>query len=518
MAIEAIMLERGLTPTPPTDRYREWALRYKDDFAGFARDCIRFPRGQWLGDYQAEILGAFTDHDKISARGTRGLGKTAIAAIAAHAFALTRDGLGIPWKIPTSASNARQLIRYLWPEIRLWAPRIRWGMVGRKSYNPRTELLKTSLNLEHGQAYTVVAPTNREEGTEGAHAEEVLLIYDEAKEISDAMFDASEGIFSTGNGKWFVISTPGAPVGRFYAIHSKKPGYEKWWTRHVSWQEAVAAGRIKQSWVDDMRLAWGEDSVLFKRQVLGEFAAQSEDSIIPLAWVEAAMDRWEEDDGPITAIGVDVGNGGDLSVIACVRGKCVAELQKIAVAADPATSTMGLAGIVGGLINKHNRFDYNDPRNLAKRTFIDSIGIGAGVVHRLREMGYPVSAFNAALGTTLKDEAGLLGFANWRAAGWWTMRELLDPAHKVNLALPDDDDLKAELTAPRVKRITSEEKRLVESKAELLKANRLGRSTDCADAVIHALVGPVLLAEWERAEGPPEERVVYEPYEMPKRW
>ncbi len=512
------MRDRSLTPKPPTDRYKEWAERYYNDPAGFGSDCVRFPKGNRLAPYQAEILGAFKDEDYISARGVRGLGKTALAAIVAHWFALTRDGLGIPWKIPTSASNDRQLTRYLWPEIRLWAPRIRWGIVGRQPYNPRLELLKTSLSLEHGQAYTVVAAANKEESTEGAHAEEVLIIYDESKLIVDPMWDSAEGTFSTGNGKWFAISTPGPPVGRFYDIHKRKPGYEKWWVRHVSWQEAVAAGRVKQSWVDDMRLAWGEDSVLFKRQVLGEFAAQSEDSIIPLAWVEAAMDRWEEADGPITAIGVDVGNGGDLSVIACVRGKCVAELQKIAVAADPSTSTMELAGIVGSLINKHNRFDYNDPRNLAKRTFIDSIGIGAGVVHRLREMGYPVSAFNAALGTTLKDEAGLLGFANWRAAGWWTMRELLDPAHKVNLALPDDDDLKAELTAPRVKRITSEEKRLVESKAELLKANRLGRSTDCADAAIHALVGPVLLAEWERAEGPPEERTVYEPYAMPKRW
>ena len=146
------------------------------------------------------------------------------------------------------------------------------------------------------------------------------------------------------------------------------------------------------------------------------------------------------------------------------------------------------------------------------------VGIGAGVVHRLREEGYPVSAFNAALGTTLKDEPGLLGFANWRAAGWWTMRELLDPAIGINLELPDDDELKAELTAPRVKRITSQEKRLVESKAELNKADRLGRSTDCADAVIHALVGPVLLAEWERAEGEPETRTVHEPYQMPRRW
>jgi hypothetical protein len=317
-----------------------------------------------------------------------------------------------------------------------------------------------------------------------------LVIYDEAKLIVDAMWDSVEGTFSTGEGKWFAISTPGPPVGRFYDVHRCKPGYEKWWTRHVSWQEAVAAGRIKAEWVEERRLAWGEDSVLFKRQVLGEFAAQSEDSIVPLAWVENAMERWEDgsksDAQPITAIGVDVGNGGDLSVIVCVRGKHVEELQKIAVAADPATSTMELAGRIGSLINKHNRYDFTDPRNLARRTFIDSIGIGTGVVHRLREMGYPVSAFNAALGTTLKDEAGLLGFANWRAAGWWTMRELLDPAHGVGLELPDDDDLKA--------------------------------STDCADAVIHALVGPVLLAEWERAEGPPETRTVYEPYAMPKRW
>jgi hypothetical protein len=64
------------------------------------------------------------------------------------------------------------------------------------------------------------------------------------------------------------------------------------------------------------------------------------------------------------------------------------------------------------------------------------------------------------------------------------MRELLDPAFGSTVALPPDDLLTGDLTAPRRGKMTSGGKLTVESKLDIRK--RLGRSTDDGDAVVMA--------------------------------
>lgn len=81
-------------------------------------------------------------------------------------------------------------------------------------------------------------------------------------------------------------------MGRFYDIHSRKPGYEDWTVRHVTLGEAIKAGRISPDWAEQRKRQWGEDSAIYQNRVLGEFAASDEDAVVPLAWVEAAVERW----------------------------------------------------------------------------------------------------------------------------------------------------------------------------------------------------------------------------------
>lgn len=115
---------------------------------------------------------------------------------------------------------------------------------------------------------------------------------------------------------------------------------------------------------------------------------------------------------------------------------------------------------------------------------VDVIGIGAGVVDRGREQGLSVVAFNASERSTAQDRTGEFGFVNRRSEGWWTLREWLDPTYGEWLALPPDDLLTGDLTAPKY-RLVSGGKLQVESKDDIRR--RLGRSTDDGDAVMMAL-------------------------------
>jgi hypothetical protein len=117
---------------------------------------------------------------------------------------------------------------------------------------------------------------------------------------------------------------------------------------------------------------------------------------------------------------------------------------------------------------------------------VDVIGIGAGVVDRLREQGYNVTGVNVSESSDRTDNSGELQFVNLRSAVWWALREALDPLNSDPLALPPDDILTGDLTAPKWS-ITSAGKIKMESKEDLRK--RLGRSTDAGDTLALAWYG-----------------------------
>lgn len=79
---------------------------------------------------------------------------------------------------------------------------------------------------------------------------------------------------------------------------------------------------------------------------------------------------------------------------------------------------------------------------------VDSMGVGGGVVDRLRELDEPVLTYTRAAKSRLRSRDGEWGFNNTRSAAYWRTRELLDPAFDPTLMLPPDDLLLADLTAP----------------------------------------------------------------------
>lgn len=464
---------------------RKFKAVYRNNPAAFARDCIQWDEGEGLAPYQLEILEELPSKRRVAVRGPHGLGKTCIASISLLCFATTWDGED--WKVPTTASAWRQLTEFFWPEVHKWARRLKWDKIGRQAFT-QYELQNLLLKLTTGRAFAMAS--SEDEMTEGAHASHLLYVFDEAKVIPAGRWDAAEGALSTGDCYALAISTPGEPQGRFYDIHSRKPGYEDWWVRHVTVDECIAAGRINEAFVEQRRRQWGEQSAVFKNRVLGEFCESDEDCVIPLAWIEAANERWAQviqtdDKGwhwrsekvaqPLTALGVDIARSdlGDKTVIARRQGDVITQLDRYSVA-----DTMPVVGYTRNLLTKW----------AGSYAVIDVIGIGAGPYDKLREDKLKVHPFNASEATEMTDRSKELQFANKRAAAWWNLRELLDPAFNPTVALPPDDLLTGDLTAPRRGRMTSAGKLTLESKDEIRK--RLGRSTDDGDAVVMAFFPP----------------------------
>ena len=441
------------------------------DPVAFALNCVDWPDGESLVDYQGDILNALVEHHRVAVRSMHGAGKTTTDALALLWFSLTRDSRGVDWKCPITAGAWRQLEQYALPEVHKWAHHLRWDVIGRAPFT-RQELLRLNLNLNHGSAFAVASDTPAY--IEGVHADSVFYIFDESKSIIPGTFDAAEGAFSgsekTTEAYALATSTPGEPSGRFYDIHAKRPGLAAWHCIHVGLEDAIRVGRVSRRWAEQSAELWGPNSAVYANRVLGEFHSSDEAGVIPLSWVEAAIDRWRDNQalplGDLSRVSVDVARfGEDQTVMALLHALRVQELRYSF--HEDLTATAGrAAGIVGdsgaGLI-------------------VDTDGLGAGVTDILREREFSVYAFHGGEKTEMRDESGELGFVNTRSAAWWNLRQLLDPRKASTIELPPDDLLIGDLTAPHWS-INSKSQIVVESKDDIRK--RIARSTDSGDAVV----------------------------------
>ena len=223
---------------------------------------------------------------------------------------------------------------------------------------------------------------------------------------------------------------------------------------------------------------------LRSQMLKGDFMAGVEDDkwqVIPTAWAEAAMDRWKPKEEyfkkgePIImdSIGVDVACGVTHKTIIWPRygtwfAKQVEYPGKLT--ADGQTC--------GGLVIAERR-----DRAVIH---IDHAGIGHSAYDFLKENVQTVGVNNAEKSFGLSLE-GSLKFANKRAELYWRMREALDPSNPIQIALPPDKELLADLTVVRWK--LTPQGILIKPKDEIKK--ELGRSPDRADSACLALLDTV---------------------------
>jgi hypothetical protein len=234
------------------------------------------------------------------------------------------------------------------------------------------------------------------------------------------------------------------------------------------------------------RADWGEESPAYRVRVLAEFPAAATDALIELAWVEAAEGAGVRDQGsgirgdkdepafsdprslcpdPCT-FGIDVARFGECeTVVAMRRGARLEALE-----AWSGLDLMATCGRVIELIRAH----------APERVVVDPVGLGAGLLDRLRELQRDgaLSLFRLVEENGAARASDPELFANRRAELYHALRERYR-AGEIAHALPFPR-LLGQLTALRY-RFTSRGQWLIEGKEEL---RRRGLpSPDQADAV-----------------------------------
>ena len=434
-----------------------------------------------LWPVQRDILNSVRDNPRTAVRSCHGIGKTFTAAMCILWFLYSHKRSIVLSTAPTW----RQVEMLVWKEIRSAYREAAVPLGG--TLMPKSP----ELHLIHDEWYAAGLSTNDPDKFQGYHEEFILVVVDEAAGVNVDIFEGIEGILTSSGARLLLIGNPTAIGGPFYDAFTK-PGFK---TFHISafdtpnfttagitpedietgvWKEKVHGETlyprlITPAWVADRYAAWGPESPPYQVRVMGNFPEQGEDTLIPLLWIELAMERWEETDpGKPVQLGVDVAAfGSDKTVIAVRRGQRIEPLNVYS-----QKSTRETAGLTRRIAGEYS----------AKVIKVDEIGIGRGVVDSLEEEGFEDIGINVAEHSSDPDR-----FHNLRAELWWNLRDRLDPDPVRNpdpIALPPDDNLLAELAAVKYK-ITPRGAVQIEAKDEMKK--RLGHSPDRADAVVLSL-------------------------------
>lgn len=406
-------------------------------------------------DWQYEVLEAMDEgNNKISIRSGHGVGKTALCSWVALHFLLFRDDV----KIIVTAPSADQMRDGLIPEINKWISKLPDWM--KASLDVLSDRITRSPNNSNNFISFRTARKEKPEALAGVHAEHVMIIVDEASGVDEVIYETGQGALSTEGAIALLIGNPTNPTGFFFKTQTVLS--DVWWTKKVACQDS---SRVSEQYIISQMRTYGVDSREYRVRVLGEFPDSGSDSVIPRAFAESAINRYDYELTKGIVWGLDPGRGGDPTGFIERDSNAVTEATELKY-----VDLMQTAGWV------KNRWDNTPIRYRPDSIFVDSIGLGAGVADRLLEMGLPVIHVNVAEAPAQSDR-----FQNLRAELWYQCREWFEKKECTLNAPQNTLKLVEELVAVNQK-YTSLGKVQIESKDEMKRRGL--KSPNLADALI----------------------------------
>jgi phage terminase large subunit len=453
-------------------------MRIREDPVWFLRECM----GQEPWGGQIRIIDALKEHRRVAVPSATNLGKTHLGGGIICWFMCAYPQVG---RVMATSSSWQQLKGGLWGEVRKQYAASKVPLGGKLM---TTELRGPGQGDGEDPMWVATGiSTKTPETFKGHHAEYVLVVLEEATGIEPPIWDAAESLLSGDNAFGLAFSNPKGPGNRFYDVASERD--DEWATVRLSAFDHpnLIQGRdehgnlpipaaISPEWVEKRRQSWGENHPMYKAFILGEDPDEGEWQLVSMSMLERCADIKPEFGGK--HMGVDVARQG--------MDRCVATfLDDGRVVAQHNWGKMDLmrtAGVVQELAKKWWAPDKPDPQNI----HVDVIGIGAGVVDRLKEAGWYVDGVDFG-GKPRGDWRNLIGrdivFKNRRAELHWVVAQLL---REQKLAVPERyEELWADLLRLEYRIDDDTNKVSIVSKDKLKKA-AAGRSPDFGDSLVLA--------------------------------
>ena len=415
--------------------------------------------------WQDDVLRQYGRGEKrISIRSAHGVGKTSLLSW----IALYNLYCRYPQTTLVTAPSGPQLDDVLWKELGKWHQKL--NPLLQQVIEIKAESAVHRANPSESFITARTAKPENAESMQGRHREDgyVTIIVDEASGVEEPIFEALAGSMSGSNVTTILASNPIRTTGLFYETHNSLA--TEWRTHHVGKKDSA---RVTDDYEQMIARQYGKDSPAYRIRVLGEFPLGGHNSVIPPDLVESAMTR---DVAPLptepVVWGLDVARfGDDRTCLAKRQGRVL--LEKVM--GWNGLDTMQTVGRVKA------EWETTQPSARPVEILVDVIGVGAGVCDRLQQMNLPAIGINVSETPSIGETFHRLRDELWFAGKQWFARR--------DVAIPRDEDLLKELTAPGYGFAPTTQKIVVHSKDRVKKDHPRMGSPDKADAFLLTFAG-----------------------------
>jgi hypothetical protein len=319
----------------------------------------------------------------------------------------------------------------------------------------------------------------------------MLMIFDEASEIDDIIWETAEGAFSDRDTQliWLAFGNPTRNFGRFRECFDRGQHHSFWHTSQIDSRTVPIYNKAR---AEKLIKTYGEDSDYVRIRILGQFPRQGLMEFFSAAEIDAAMspDRsvFVDASTPL-ALGVDVARyGRNNSVLFPRKGRDARTIER---KVFNGINTVELANWV------FDCWTLWHPDGI----FIDGGGVGGGVVDNCRAKHLYVweiqfGAKDSITGTTNNNTGEK--YANMRAAMYGALRAALP-----GMMLPRDPELRTAMLSIKYT-FNKKDEILLISKEDLMDENP-NLVLDDLDALALTFGGPLAPHAGAGREGPQEE-------------
>lgn len=242
------------------------------------------------------------DVDEVYVTACHGVSKTMTAAAGAEHW-LSACG----WPFVSTAPTSRQVNDLLWRQIRINRMNANRQLPGKIQLTPN--IVVPGRPDWFGTGFT----TDKPDGAQGPHRDNLLVIVDEAAGIKDWLWTAIKGWITNPGCKILAIGNPNTLHSTFRAQFFEflgqlgkatvriscydSPNVTRWKCgrkKTADEQEDPIPGLADDKWVDARKAEWGESSVEWRCKGEGEWIEDEDGKCLPMVWIVESINRAEQ--------------------------------------------------------------------------------------------------------------------------------------------------------------------------------------------------------------------------------